>query len=195
MKRRIILHGHLKKLVPDQIELEIETAAEAVLALSTLEGTRLCSLQGGGRPRVRVVGFDTDLSLTEPLPSSLLELHVVPDFTGGKTAGIFQVVLGAIIVVIGVIMTFFPGTQGAAPYVIMMGVGMMFGGVLAMISQAPRVEMPQNGAGSADPEASKYLGGPRNTTQIGTPIPILYGRFKHYGQVLSSNLDAVDVAV
>ena len=45
-----------------------------------------------------------------------------------------------------------------------------------------------------DPEASRYLGAPQNTTKAGTRIPLLYGEHQAYGHYLSFDIDAKDVA-
>jgi len=63
---------------------------------------------------------------------------------------------------------------------------MAAGGIMQLISPAPKQD-------STDPDASKYIGAPGNTTKIGTRIPILYGRRKIFGQILSLDIEAKDV--
>jgi hypothetical protein len=67
-----------------------------------------------------------------------------------------------------------------------MGAGLILGGLMELIMPQPRPSGPG--------EASKYLGAQGNTTRIGTPIPILAGRHKVFGQWFSFNVDAFDSA-
>ena len=54
-------------------------------------------------------------------------IHVVPRVIGAGGNGALQTILGAIMVVVGVVMMYFPGTQAFAPSMIGAGIGMMVG--------------------------------------------------------------------
>lgn len=104
MKRRIILHGYLKKLVPQQIELAVSTIAEAIEALCVVTGKALHPTASAGRHRVAVVGFPTLDAMRSPLGDDVEEIHLVPAFAGGGGGGgMFQVVLGVVIIVASII--------------------------------------------------------------------------------------------
>ena len=192
MKRRIFLHGYLKGLCPDGLELNTVTVAEAIGALKL----PIDPLEG--RHRVRVLGFDTKEALYSP--SDVEEIHLVPDFSGGK-GGLLQIIIGTVLVVASIItfneelipgiasmMGFTEATISAVALGVgMMGASLMLGGLLQMLSPAPKMDATQ------DSGSSLFLGAAQNTTAIGTRIPILYGRTQVFGQILSCQNSAVDV--
>jgi len=183
MKRRIIVHGYLRKLVPQVLDLAVDTVAEAVEALCVVTGRALQAVPGRGRHRVCVVGFPTREAIYSPLSDDIEELHLVPAFAGaGSGGGMIQMVVGAVIIIAAVILS--PYTGGASLNLIPLGASLMIGGLLALISPAPKNSL------NSSPEASLYLGTPQNTTQIGTPIPIGYGTMLVYGQILSAEIVA-----
>lgn len=193
---RIILHGYLKKLHPGEIFLSGRTAAEIMSGLLRMI-PELKPRHDKGRQLVQVVGFNTEESFFCPLSQFTSEMHVVPAMTGGKgLGGIFRIVLG--IVLIAVAIYFGPAlgaiggiTLGGTSGVLFnFGVSLLLGGLLEMLSPAPGF-----GSGGKNPVGSLYLGAQQNTTRIGTRIPILYGKFKVFGQILSYNVDAKDVKV
>lgn len=69
---------------------------------------------------------------------------------------------------------------------------MALGGILSMLTQP---KSPTTATSNSNPDTTPYLGAPQNTTAIGTPIPIGYGRFKVYGQIVSADIEAVDCAL
>jgi predicted phage tail protein len=175
-RRKIHLHGALKKLCPEGIELEAETVLEAVNGMCKL--LRLKPHPITGRSLVKVVGFETVESLSEK--SEQRDLHIVPAFLGGKNwVGVVKIVVGAVLIaaafVVGV----------ASPWGLLllnMGVGLVVGGLINILFPTKQ----------ADTGFSNYLGAPGNTTRIGTRIPLMFGKnVKHYGHILSYNIDAV----
>lgn len=204
MKRKIILHGRLKKLCPSGLEFDAATVAEAINALCLMTNA-FNPIPGQQRHQMRVRGYSTREDLYRPLRDDEVDIHLHPDFSGSKQAGMIQIVIGVVLVAVAVMMPATVPLWGAgaeavslsASSVLMAGVGMMGAGVLAALSPAPQMDTPTwNNSGSAmNPDASKYLGAPKNTSKSGTRIPIGYGRHRLYGQVLSINIDAKDVAV
>ncbi|MDR3436442.1 hypothetical protein [Telmatospirillum sp.] len=183
MKRKIFLHGKLRNLAPDGLEFDAATVEEAISALC-LQTKAFNPLPGKPRHELEVLGFDTDASLMAPLNDNVKELHLVPSLRGGKAGGVLQIIVGAVMVVVGVALSWCTG--GASLALVMSGAMMIAEGLIALLSAAPKKN---------DPDASKYIGAPQNTTAIGTPIPILYGRRLVYGQMLSMNVQANDVAL
>lgn len=194
MLRKIILHGQLKRLFPEPVSIDAQTVAEAIRGLCVVSGGAFDPTPQRGRIAASVAGFDTYESLSEPLTDDVDEIHIFPALRGGKSGGVMQVVIGAVLIVVGVILSFTPAAA-ASPYLYMMGASMMLGGVISMLSPTPKVDTGGLSSDAADPEASRYLGSPQNTTKIGTRIPILYGRTLVYGHILSFGLQAKDVSV
>src|SRR5690606_15604493 len=104
------------------------------------------------------------------------EIHLVPELSGGKSGGFVKIALGAVLIAASFAMTgpILPALYGgiSASAVFWGGVTLVLGGLLELISPAPKMDTKT----SQDPEASKYLGTPQNTTRAGTRIPLLYGR-------------------
>lgn len=196
-RRRIVVHGSLRALVPAPLELEVATAAEAVHALTRLVPA-LRPAVGRDRPLVKVLGFDTVESLYAPTEAA--EIHLVPAFAGGKS-GFFKVLIGGILVAAAVALgpagAVIQGVgagllkAGVAGTLLGLGTSLALGGLLELVSPAPKIDVHA----AQDPEASKYLGTPRNTVRIGTRIPLLFGEHLAHGHILSFDVDAVDVAV
>lgn len=105
----------------------------------------------------------------------------------------FQTILGAVLVVVGAIgmspwgQAFGGGAWGS--YALQAGAAMMLGGVAQMLSPmqggAARRESPDN-------KPSYAFGGPVNTIAQGNPVPILYGKRRIGGAIISAGIFAED---
>lgn len=120
------------------------------------------------------------------------EVRIVPIPTGSKSGGLFQVVLGAAIMVTA----FFTGGASLAAMgafssaAFMMGGAMALGGVMQMISpQQGGIRMESQ---SADNKPSYAFGGAVNTTAAGYPIPLPYGYRTVGGAIFSAGSYAED---
>lgn len=186
MRRRVYFHGSLKKLVgSDPFEVEAEDVASAIEGV-TRQLPALAPNPVTGRFRVGVVGCDKaeDLKRTD-----MEDIHIVPQMSGGKKGGFFQILIGAVLVAAAFIIS--PSLSLEVSVALFTsGAAMMLGGVLSFL-----LPVPQRDTAVGDPEASKYLGSPRNTARIGTRIPVLYGRDRAYGHFISIDIDAKDIAV
>lgn len=120
------------------------------------------------------------------------EVRIIPIPTGSKSGGLFQAVLGAVVMATA----FFTGgaslaAMGAlASSAFMMGGAMVLGGVMQMIS-------PQQGGAkmsmqSAENTPSYAFGGAVNTTAAGHPIPLPYGYRTVGGAIWSAGSYAED---
>lgn len=81
MLRRIHLHGSLKSIHPEPIEIRASTVAEALKAISR----QLPGFGGNaitGPLRVKVVGHETLESLLAPTDAQ--DIHIFPQLNGGK---------------------------------------------------------------------------------------------------------------
>lgn len=122
------------------------------------------------------------------------EVRIIPVPTGSKSGGLFNVVLGAVIMATAFI------TGGAslaamgafASSAFMMGGAIALGGVMQMIS-------PQQGgmklqSQSAENKPSYAFGGAVNTTAAGYPVPLPYGYRTVGGAIWSAGSYAEDKA-
>ena len=192
----VVLHGKLRDLYPHDIELEAENVAEMINGLCR-QTKAFNPTIGQEKHVVNVVGFDTVESLYAPVDEPQIEVHLTPAFCGGKKGGFVKIALGVLMIAASFIPGAFPltiaGFSISASSVFFMGVSMLLGGLLELMSPAPKLDL--TGDVASDPEASKYLGTPKNTVKSGTRIPLLYGEHMAYGHFISFNVDAKDVAI
>ncbi|MFN4091638.1 MAG: hypothetical protein ACK4FG_01925 [Brevundimonas sp.] len=182
---RVHLVGAYSDFHDGPIEVSASTAWEAVEAV-------VCQLKGflpdatTGRKILQVIGFKTVEDLKTPLEQT--DIYVMPALAFGKEGGLTQILIGVALVAVSFVL---PGmglalhgmTLGAM--VAGVGVGAIIGGLLQVITPQPKL-----GSGNEEEVRSKYLSGIANTTQIGTPIALLYGKRKIGGHILSLNIDA-----
>lgn len=180
MRVTIIPHGALCETWPSGFVCEANTPHEAFRAYEAQHDLR--NKTPGVKWVVRFVGCDSEASLYSPLRSP--ELHVVPDFSGG--GGALKIIIGVIIIIAAIVLS--PYTGGTSLTAIGAGLSLVMGGILELLTPAPKTA-------TADPSVEgRYLGNVKNTTKIGTRIPIGYGRFPIYGQYLSFGVGSIPSA-
>lgn len=188
MMVEVVFHGYLKNVCPPGIRMDAGSVAELFRGLS-YQIPGLKPTPDRGRHCVRVLGYDTVDDLYRPIRDDVI--HVFPALYGGK--GFFRILIGAIIIAAAI--HFSGGTLALAmastwgSIAISLGVSLVLGGLLELLSPAPKVDLDTSGVD----ERSKYLGGSQNTVRIGTRIPLLYGERRVHGHYISFNVDAVDL--
>lgn len=174
--KRIVFSGYLNKLYPAGIEVEADTAAEAITALGQWPGFRP---QDSTRHSVVMPQFGSRDALYERTQEPVLLVVPMQVAAGGRN-GLFQVVIGALLIAVGFLI---PGPW--SPYLIKIGASLMIGGVIQMM-----MPQPQIGNGAGQEEKSAYLPAGRNTAKVGTRIPLLFGRRRIWGHFLALNVTA-----
>jgi predicted phage tail protein len=123
--------------------------------------------------------------------SGTRELRIVPVLQGSKRAGSLQTILGAVLIVVGLVIT--GGTFGAgAPFgsaLITLGGSLVAGGVIQMLS--PQAKGLSQSA-SPDNLPSYAFGSAKNTTASGNPVPICIGERRWGGAIISASILAED---
>lgn len=114
-------------------------------------------------------------------------IRIVPVIIGSKKAGLIQTILGAVLVIASIWM---PGLSIAASNMMFAaGASITLGGVVQMLSpQATGLASKQ----SADNRASYAFGGVTNTAAQGYPVPLLYGRRRIGGAIISAGIYVED---
>ncbi|MDU6055772.1 MAG: tail assembly protein [Acinetobacter junii] len=115
-------------------------------------------------------------------------IRIVPVIIGGKKAGVLQTVLGAVLVAAGAVLSFTPWAA-ASPFLYKFGAAMMLGGVVQILSPQPSGIASKQ---SADNRASYAFGGVTNTAAQGYPVPLLYGRRRIGGAIISAGIYVED---
>ncbi|SFO04358.1 tail assembly protein [Xenorhabdus japonica] len=185
--RSVRLSGALIPQFGREYQLAVSSPIEAIRALSVLvDGFEKYLLTARERGLTFAVFIGKrNISQEELAFSGKGDIRIAPIIIGSKKAGIFQTILGAVMVVAGAFMW---ATPWGAPMV-MSGVGMMLGGVVQMLSPMPgglaRREDPDN-------KPSYAFGGPVNSIAQGNPVPVGYGKRRIGGAIISAGIYAED---
>lgn len=189
--REIRLYGHLGQRFGRVHHLAVESAAEAVQALcAVLDGFERYLIQRSA-PGYRVWAGRANLSETELVhPVGTAEvIRIVPVIEGAKRQGLGQTILGAVLVVAGVAL----GANGfptLGPMLVKVGISMMIGGVIQMLS-------PQRGADGTegDKNSPSYsFNGAVNVDAEGGCVPVLYGEMIVGSVGISGGIRTADIA-
>lgn len=187
---RIELGGVLGKTFGRVHYRLIRTTGEAVNALSkTVDGfekylnsSRMRGLTYAIFKGKKNIGID-DLGF--PVTGDVI--RIVPVVIGSKKAGLLQTILGAVLVVASIWM---PGVSIAASNLMFSaGAALTLGGVVQMLSpQTAGLASKQD----ADNRASYAFGGVTNTAAQGYPVPLLYGKRRIGGAIISAGIYVED---
>ena len=183
MLKTIKLYGVLGKKFGKEFHLAVESTREAVKALSVqvpgFEQFMLTAHEQG----LAFAVFQDDENISEDqidFETGAKVIKIVPKVIGAGGNGILQTILGAVMIVVGVITRQY--------WAVGMGVGMMIGGIAQML--APKVDTEdQNQDGN---RANKGFGGAATTIAQGNPVPILYGQREVGGFIVNAGQFAVD---
>ncbi|MFU9819639.1 tail assembly protein [Acinetobacter radioresistens] len=185
MLKKIRLYGILAKKFGKEFHLAVDNTREAMRALSVqVPGFEHFMLHAHEQGLEFAVFQDKqNISETElDMSTSAKVIKVVPKVRGA--GGAVQTILGAVLVVVGIVVTGMSfgsaGAVGAA--LIGAGVGMMVGGIAQMLM--PKIEnQDQNQDGN---KANKGFGGAVTTVAQGNPVPVLYGQREVGGFIASA---------
>ncbi|AOM40154.1 tail assembly protein [Xenorhabdus hominickii] len=185
--RTVRLYGVLGAQFGREHKLVVASPQEAIHALAVLiDGFEQFLLTAKERGLTfAVFNGQRNISRDELALSGDTDIRIAPMIIGSKRAGVFQVILGAVMVVAGAFMW-------ATPYgvpLVMSGASMMLGGVVQMLSPMPgglaRREDPDN-------KPSYAFGGPVNSIAQGNPVPLGYGQRRIGGAIISAGIYAED---
>ncbi|WP_277977378.1 tail assembly protein [Pantoea endophytica] len=155
-----------------------------------LNGVRFAFYSGG--KNIGLEEFDMSNGATEYRMSQVIE--------GSKQAGVLQIVIGAIALVAafftagaslaawGAAMT--AGAIGATTILTGIGISMMLGGVVSMLTPQPSYNI--GSASSTDNQPNYAFGAPVNTVAMGYPVPVLYGQREIGGAIISAGIFSSD---
>lgn len=189
--KTIRLYGRLGAIFGRVHRYDVQSPAEAVKALCvTVEGFQqyLMAARRNGmvfsvlKGKRQVSGEDLSMESGED------DIRIAPVMVGAKRAGVFQTILGAVMVVAGILLS--PATGGSSLALAWAGAGSMAGGLYQMLSPQPKGLM---GREDADNKPSYAFGGPVNTTAVGTAVGIPIGRREVGGALVSAGIIAEDM--
>ncbi|HCR1107408.1 TPA: tail assembly protein [Klebsiella aerogenes] len=184
--KTVRLYGRLGALFGRVHRLVIDSPAEAIRALcATVPGFEMY-LQTANQRGMRFTVFKGRENVSrDELAHGCggSEIRIAPVLAGSKRGGMFQMILGAVLIVASIWM---PGLSIAASNLMFSaGAAMSIGGVVQMLApQMPGLASRQD----ADNKPSYAFGGPVNTTAMGNPVPVGYGLRERGGAIVSAGI-------
>lgn len=179
-------YGSLKQF-GTEFRLDCKTPAEVVQALtSQIPRLRQFIQQGLFTVRVGREYLDNRY-LEQGLNQHLKEdatVHFTPVLKGSKKAGLFQTIVGAVMVVVG---TFTSWAGGAA--LVAGGIGLMAGGVAQMLTKMPSMSTGKD----AEKKQSTSFSNLSNMAAQGRQMPLLYGRIRAGSLIISQGVETMDI--
>ncbi|MEZ7179823.1 tail assembly protein [Pseudomonas mosselii] len=188
MKRTVKLYGVLRKHFGREYLLDVQSPRDAVQALCILvPGFEKFLATGEERGLVFTVFSGRRNLAPEELDlqgSDAEEIRIAPIIQGSKQGGLFQVVLGAVLVVAGYF-TF--GTTSAVGIAMMAGgAALALGGVVQMLSPTVKTGSLDRNEDGNNP--SYGFGSAVTTIAQGNPYPVLYGEREIGGAIESGGV-------
>ncbi|MGB3255144.1 tail assembly protein [Buttiauxella gaviniae] len=120
------------------------------------------------------------------------DIRIAPIMEGSKKAGLFQTILGAVLIVAGIVVSglSFGWAAPVGGAMVSAGIGMMAGGIYQMLSPQPK---GLQGRDDPDNKPSYAFGGAVNSLAMGNPVPVLYGEREIGGGIISAGIVAEDI--
>ncbi|QGY29081.1 tail assembly protein [Pantoea cypripedii] len=144
-----------------------------------------------------------NISLEEfDMSSGATEYRMVQVIKGSKQVGVLQIVIGAVALVSayftaggtlalwGSALGTATATGVATTMLTGMGISMMLGGVMSMLTPQPNFNV--GSSSSADNKPNYAFGSPVNTVAMGYPVPVLYGEREIGGAIISAGIYSSD---
>lgn len=176
MTRTIHLMGRMGKLFGETHRLNCDTVQEAMHALDCMKG---------GVRRYLLECTDSDIQFTVQKGEDFMDYDnighnlgkddiIITPIPQGSKKGIGKIILGIILIVVSLSMGDTGTAAKIAAAMMSIGVSLALQGIIEMTMDDPD-ELKE--------EKSSLFNGPINTTKMGVPVPICYGRMEVGGAV------------
>ena len=176
MTRTIHLMGRMGKLFGETHRLNCDTVQEAMHALDCMKG---------GVRRYLLECTDSDIQFTVQKGEDFMDYDnighnlgkddiIITPIPQGSKKGIGKIILGIILIVVSISMGDTGTAAKIAAAMMSIGVSLALQGIIEMTMDDPD-ELKE--------EKSSLFNGPINTTKMGVPVPICYGRMEVGGAV------------
>lgn len=176
-------YGSLKQF-GTEFRLDCKTPAEVVQALtSQIPKLRQFIQQGLFTVRVGREYLDNRY-LEQGLNQHLKDdstVHFTPVLKGSKKAGLFQTIVGAVMVVVGAVFQQY--------YLVGAGIAMVAGGVAQMLTKMPSMSTGKD----AERKQSTSFSNLSNMAAQGRPMPLAYGRIRVGSLIISQGVETMDI--
>ena len=206
----IRLHGEIAEAFQDTFRLNVKSVAEAIHAINILTNGKFNKyLAKNQSKKYQVLVNNKEISVDSNLndvnspelfdnvkQSELLlrrkieSIDILPYFEL-HDSDVLGIVLGAVLVIAGVLLVGVAGPLGYA--LIVGGLGILAAGVMNLLSKPPKFEdFREIGGGQ---KASYLFNGPQNTIGEGGPVPVGYGRLIVGSQTISASYDVYNIPI
>lgn len=192
MLRKVYLEGELGEKYGRVAEVKAESVREVMQYLQAnhdginkyfIDSTEKRNI--GFTVKIADTYVDDDRELLLPLDKG--DIIITPTPMGAK--GVFKVIVGVVLVVVGFIVSGIPGLQGVGYAMMSMGANMILTGIQEMMAPDP----------STDKEAEESEGyvfqGSEASIIEGYPVPILYGELRVPGQPITFDLQNTSISL
>ena len=182
----IILYGNLRKKFGESINSKVNSVQELMKAA---EANRPGFKDYIQRDRKYIIKRGSDFRKAKAVDETEVEMrfsedtwHVLPMPVG--YSGAMRVILGAVLIVVGAVLTFTP-YSALGWGLIKIGAVVALGGVASMLAPSPSVT--NYGDRESPEERPSYLfDGPTNRVAPGAAVPLVYGFGVTVGSIFSS---------
>jgi predicted phage tail protein len=181
---KFVLSGRLGKEFGREFTLSVSSVREGIRALCIQIPGLEQFLNRSERNGLTYAVFNgaRNISTAElQLDGIQMVVRIVPVIIGSKKQGMFQTILGAVMVAAGFVLSLSPATIAASPFLYQAGAAMMLGGVAQMLA-------PQGTYGMTDTKETRKsysFGSASNNSAAGRPVPAFYGKTLIGGPVIS----------
>lgn len=183
MYKTIRFHGVLRERFGKEYRLQVNSIKEGMQLLAVqIPGLEQFLLNAHLHGLRFAVFTDKRKTISEQeidMDTGAELIRIIPVVEGAGGNGIFQTILGAVMIVIGAVAMYFGQPWGAS--LIGAGIGMMVGGIAQMLM--PKTQTDDS---NSDGNRANYgFGSAVTTVAQGNPVPLLYGEFEVGGFVLN----------
>lgn len=195
--RTLILEGWLAEEYGREFQVQVDSAGAAIRLLCA-NFPDFKTRVGTEDQEFAVVIADNNGIVAEEINNPLAEeaeIRIIPMIAGAKSGGAFQTIIGVVLIVVGVVLSYFSfGTMaGVGAYMVKMGIVMMISGVAQMLIGTPKAPKSTT-TEQADNTPSDLFNGAVNTSAQGNPGPLCYGGPIRVGSyVISAGYSTVQV--
>ncbi|WP_115560008.1 tail assembly protein [Xanthomonas arboricola] len=189
--RVVRLYGVLRARFGKEFQLAVASPAEAIRALSVQLPGFQAFLMGAKDRGLTFAVFNGRRNLSEDQlhdPPGDDAIRIAPVLQGSKRGGVLQTIVGAVLIVAGVVLSAY-GFGAIGVPLTNAGIAMVIGGVVQMLSPTQKGLGTQD---SPDNRPSYAFNGPVNTQAQGNPVPVAYGDTWTGSAVISGGIFAED---
>ena len=197
--RTLILEGWLAEEYGSEFRVQVDSAGAAIRLLCANFPDFKTRVGTEDQEFAVLVANNNGINheqINMPIPEEA-EIRIIPMIAGAKSGGAFQTIVGIVLVVVGVILSYFSAglLSTVGGYMVKMGIVMMISGVAQMLIGTPKAPKTST-TEKADNTPSDLFNGAVNTSAQGNPAPLCYGGPIVVGSyVVSAGYSTVQVPV